>query len=392
MGFGLPRLAEVFGVAFRLGLTSFGGPVAHIAYFRKEYVERRGWLDDASFSGLAALAQILPGPSSSQLGMAVGHLRAGVGGAVAAWLGFTLPSALLMVLLAVLWGQWSASTMICATHGLLLVAAAVVTQAVGQLYRSQCATPLLRTVAWVAFAAFLVVSGPFALPAVLLAGAATGAFAPSQPSGKDPTLPGMPFRRRWGVVALVVFAALALLLPWLRTTQEAPWAWADAFYRTGSWVFGGGHVVVPWLQREVVGPGWVTSQTFLAGYGAAQALPGPLFAVSAFLGMVLGGWPGATIALVAIFLPGFLLIEGFLPFWSRFRGRPRWTGAFAGASAVVVGLLAFTLATSIGTALVRPGDWVVAAGLLLLLEKAKWPSWAVVLVGALVGDLVLLLG
>ena len=201
------------------------------------------------------------------------------------------------------------------------------------------------------------------------------------------------FRRRWGVLALVVFGALAIGLPALRLGfPTGVWAWADAFYRTGSWVFGGGHVVLPWLQREVVGPGWVSSSTFLSGYGAAQALPGPLFSVAAFLGMTIGGIPGAVVALVAIFLPGFLLIEGVLPFWSRLRGRRGWTGAFAGASAAVVGLLACTLVVTVGPTLTHPGDWAVVVGLFLLLEVAKWPAWAVVIVGALVGPLVLLIG
>lgn len=364
--------------------------MAHIAYFRKEYVDRRGWLTHDLFSELVALAQILPGPSSSQLGMSIGHLRAGFGGAVVAWLGFTLPSAILMVLFAGLWEAWPPGALTQATHGLLLVAAAVVFQAVVQLYRSQCRTGFLGGIAWMGFSVLLCAPGPWSLAVVLTAAGVLGTLRPT-PRGPSTAPPSL--GRRWGVVALGTFFLLAVGLPLLRTTLPmGPWAWADAFFRTGSWVFGGGHVVLPWLQKEVVGPGWVTTPTFLAGYGAAQALPGPLFSVAAFLGMVVGGVPGAAIALVAIFLPGFLLIEGVLPFWARLRERPRWTGALAGVSAVVVGLLASALVTTIGPTLQRPSDWAVVGGLFLALEVGQWPSWLVVILGALVGFLGTLLG
>jgi len=389
LGIGLRQVTEVFLAALRLGLTSFGGPNAHFAYFRQEYVVRRRWLDDGSFSELLAVTQALPGPSSSQLGMAIGHLRAGWFGAIAAWAGFTLPSAFIMILLGWWWDR-TGPELLRLTHGLLLVAVAVVAQAAGQLYRSQCKTFRLGITAWTAFGALLLIPGPWTLPAVLVIGASAGAA--TAPSVE--VVPPLSFsqRRRSGVAALLLFLGLAILLPWLRSAFALDFlAWTDAFYRTGSWIFGGGHVVLPWLNREVVGPGWVSADAFLAGYGAAQALPGPLFSVAAFLGMIAGGLPGALIALVAIFLPGFLLIGGVLPFWSRLRVRRRWRGAFAGASAAVVGLLASTLISPLGSALARPGDWVVAAGLFLLLAGGRCPVWAVVLLGALAGPLVLLL-
>ena len=389
MGLGLRQIGEVFFAALRLGLTSFGGPNAHFAYFRQEYVVRRQWLEDDSFSELLALSQVIPGPSSSQVGMAIGHLRAGWLGSVAAWAGFTLPSAVIMILLASLFGRWTGADLVVFTHGLLLVAVAVVAQAVGQLYRSQCKTSLLSIIAWAAFAALVLFPSPWTLPAILVAGALLGA-ATASPT--ESPLPQVGSGRRASVIALLIFLGLAVLLPWLRATfSDPPLAWMDAFYRTGSWVFGGGHIVLPWLNREVVGTGWVSSEAFMAGYGAAQALPGPLFTVAAFLGMLVGGLPGALIALFAIFLPGFLLIGGLLPFWSRLRSRRRLRGAMAGASATVVGLLASTLLSPIGAALVRPGDWVVAAGLFLLLITGRCPTWIVVLTGALAGPLVLLL-
>jgi chromate transporter len=324
--------------------------------------------------------------------MAVGHLRAGWAGAAAAWLGFTLPSAVLMVLAALAWSVGPAGGLTAATHGLLLVSVAIVAQAVGRMALTQCRTPRSAGLAWAAFAALLLVPGPLTLPVVLVLGAFTGLWGgPETATGLE--VPEFASRRGPAVAALVLFAALAVGLPLARAA--VPWeplAWADAFYRTGAWVFGGGHVVLPWLNREVVQTGWVSSGTFLAGYGAAQALPGPLFTVAAFLGMATGGIPGALVALVAIFLPGFLLIGGVLPFWSRLRSYRRWRGAFAAASVTVVGVLAATLVHPIGDALVRPGDWVVAAGLVLLLEVARWPAWAVVLVGALAGPAVLLLG
>ena len=352
---------------------------------------RLGWVDETTFTELVALAQVLPGPSSSQLGMAVGHIRAGWAGAAAAWVGFTLPSAVLMVLAAVLWTQWPGPAMTTATHGLLLVAVAVVTQAVVQMYRSQCKTPLQGLSAWTAFAVLLVFPGPWTLPGALVLGSLAGGLFPGAPDLPPPPLPAFPQRRRTGLVALGLFAVLAVGLPWIKALGPSDLtALADAFYRTGSWVFGGGHVVLPWLDREVVKTGWVSPDAFLAGYGAAQALPGPLFTFAAYLGMVAGGLPGAVVSLVAIFLPGFLLIGGVLPFWSRLRVQPRWRGAFAGASATVVGMLAATLVSPIGTALVQPADWAVAAGLFLLLEVGRWPAWAVALAGALVGPLVFL--
>ncbi len=264
---------------------------------------------------------------------------------------------MIMALLALWLGRWSASDVVFFTHGLLLVAVAVVAQALGQLYRSQCKTALLSGTAWAALAILVLLSSPWTLPLLLLAGALIGAF---EAPPTEPMVPAVRSGRRAGVAALLVFLVLAVLLPWLRSAASIPGvAWADAFYRTGSWVFGGGHIVLPWLNREVVGPGWVSADSFLAGYGAAQALPGPMFSVAAFLGTLVGGLPGALIALFAIFLPGFLLTGGVLPFWSRLRSRRRFRGAVTGASAVVVGLLASTLLSPVGRFCSTPvtGSW-----------------------------------
>lgn len=381
----------VFRVFLGLGLVSFGGPVAHLGYFRDEFVTRRQWLTDSAYAELVALCQFLPGPASSQVGMAIGLSQAGIRGAVAAWCGFTLPSAVLMVLFALGLMHWGSALPADSLHGLKWVAVAVVAQAVWAMGRLFCVDSP-RVLMAVATAAIVVWSQHAGVQWVLIAvGALLGLLLRRAP---DPTEAGgmtVSLSARTGVVLLAAFLILLLLLPWVAQHSMVPAVQVfDAFYRTGALVFGGGHVVLPLLQAEVVAPGWIGADDFLAGYGAAQALPGPLFAFSAFLGTAMsegpGGWLGAMVCLLAIFLPSFLLIVGVLPFWSRLRRQRGVQAAVAGVNAVVVGLLLAALHDPLWTTAVR--DWRdvawIAVGVALLMW-AKWAPWRVVLVLGLCG-------
>jgi chromate transporter len=376
----------VLSVATRLGLTSFGGPAAHIGYFHREYVMRRGWLDDAAFSELVAVTNALPGPASSQLGIAIGALRAGRLGALAAWLGFTLPSAALLVLFA------SAVRNLDLTgagwlRGLQIVAVAVVASAVLSMTRALCRERTTATLAVGAAILALAWSGVAAQVVAIAAGALAGfALLGAQP-GAPLRLP-LPFGRRTALAALALLAALLVALPILRSASGSqPAAVADAFFRTGTLVFGGGHVVLPLLHEEVVEPGWVDDADFVAGYGAAQAVPGPLFTFAAYLGAVAGpepnGVPGAALALAAIFAPSFLLIVGVLPLWAGLRGHPRAGAALRGAAAAVVGLLAAALYDPVWTSVIGSGgDVALAAGLFGLLVVWRCPPLVVAALGA----------
>jgi len=383
--------AEVLGVALRLGLTSFGGPVAHIGYFRDEYVERRRWLDERAFSELVAVTNLLPGPSSSQLGIAIGARRAGTLGGFAAWLGFTLPSAVAMTVLALTVGAadvrdagW--------VHGLELVAAPVVLLAVLAMRRSLA--PDLRRIALAAVAAALVIAvGGFPGQAAAIGlGACVGIVAlRSRGTGARPEFGTRRRRRLVALGCLVVLVGLLVGLPAaLEATDRHDVALADAMVRSGSLVFGGGHVVLPLLHEAVVAPGWVSEQEFLAGYGLAQAMPGPLFTFSAYLGAIEepspNGVAGAALALVAIFLPSFLLLAGVLPLWSSTRHHSNVRAALAGVSAAVVGLLAAALWDPVLTTTVDGVADVGFAAALLALRRVL-PVWAVVPLAALSGQL-----
>lgn len=376
----------VFRVFLRLGLTSFGGPIAHLGYFRDEFVARRGWLSESEYAELIALCQFLPGPASSQVGMAIGLSRAGIGGAVAAWCGFTLPSAILMILFALGLTQWGAALPADALHGLKLVAVAVVVQAVWSMARLFCTDSTRVLLA--AAATVLVLWWPQAWMqvGVIGLGAVAGltlrrAAKPAEGSGLAVSLSS-----RTGLAMLACFLALLLLLPLAaRYSSSSDLRVFDAFYRSGALVFGGGHVVLPLLQAEVVTPGWVDADRFLSGYGAAQAMPGPLFTFAAFLGAAMsagpGGWIGGLLCLIAIFLPSFLLVLGVLPFWSRLRGQRGVQEALAGVNAAVVGLLLAALYDPLWTTAVRDwrdAAWVVAG--VAALMWAKLPPWLVVLV------------
>jgi chromate transporter len=386
------RALEIFAVATRLGLTSFGGPVAHLGYFREEYVVRRRWLDEATYADLVALCQFLPGPASSQVGIAIGITRGGLLGGLAAWLGFTLPSAIALVLFAYgLRGLGAADA--GWLHGLKVAAVAVVALAVWGMARSLAPDRARATIAIVsAFCALLWPTGVGQV--AIIAAAALGGLWLLPTSAAPPTAVRLvPVSRTLGVAALVVFFGLLIALPIARQiTGSQALALFDSFFRVGSLVFGGGHVVLPLLQAEVVPPGWVTSEAFVAGYGAAQAVPGPLFTFAAYLGAVMGppptGLVGAAIALVAIFLPSFFMIVGALPFWDTLRGRSSFQSALRGINAAVVGLLLAALYQPVWTSAIHgPADVGLALAAFGLLAFWKAPAWLVVVLAAAAGTL-----
>jgi chromate transporter len=382
---------QVFGIFLRLGLTSFGGPVAHLGYFRSEFVERRRWLSEAAYADLVALCQFLPGPASSQVGLALGLMRAGYPGAFAAWAGFTGPSALALIALALGIAQAGDALSPGLLHGLKVVAVAVVAQAVWGMARSLCPDTPRR--ALMLAAAALLIAGPGTVTQLLAIGvAALVGLAWLRPAADVPHEPmAVPVSRRAGAAWLVLFFALLLGLPLLVAAfPSQALAVMDAFYRAGALVFGGGHVVLPLLQASVVPNGWVSNEAFLAGYGAAQAVPGPLFTFAAFLGASLQGaptgWAGGGLALAAIFAPAFFLIAGALPFWESLRAQPRVRAALMGINAAVVGLLLAALWNPVITSGIRGvGDVLLAGVALVALMRWKWPPWVVVAGCATVG-------
>ncbi len=375
---------EVFLAFLRLGCTSFGGPVAHLGYFRAEFVERRRWLDDAAFTDMVALCQFLPGPASSQTGLMIGLSRAGYRGAAAAWLGFTTPSAVLMALFAFAAPALSRLVGSDWLHGLRLAAVAVVAQAVLAMTRTLAPDRERATLAVAAALAALWAPSAITQLAVIGAGLLLGlALLRSGSEAARPELPVV-VGRRTGAALLALFAALLVGLPFLASATGAHGVDLFArFYRVGSLVFGGGHVVLPLLQAEVVPPGWVSQAAFLSGYGAAQAVPGPLFSFAAYLGAAMGpapnGWAGAALCLVAIYAPSILLVLGVTPFWNALRGRSEAQGALKGANAAVVGLLAAALYNPVWTTAVStPTDVGLVLAAFLLLAAWRAPPWLVV--------------
>jgi chromate transporter len=390
-------VGEVLLVFLRLGLTSFGGPIAHLGYFHDEFVVRRRWLEEKTYADLVALCQFLPGPASSQVGLAIGLSRAGYLGALAAWLGFTMPSAIALVLFAYgveAFGNALGSGWL---HGLKVVAVAVVAQAVLSMMRSLAPDRERATLAVVA--TVLVIAIPSAwgqIGAIVLGGVAGVILFRSLPPTDHVALPH-PISRTVGALALVLFFVLLLGLPLLAAViPSQALTLFEAFYRAGSLVFGGGHVVLPLLQASVVPPGWVSNDAFLAGYGAAQAVPGPLFTFAAYLGAVMGpppnGWAGASLCLVAVFMPSFLLVFGALPFWDELRRR-RWAqSALTGVNAAVVGLLLAALYNPVWTAgITSAADFALGCAAFLLLFRWKTPPWLVVVLSAAGGALISLL-
>lgn len=388
------RAAEVLRVSLRLGLTSFGGPVAHLGYFRDEYVVRRKWLDEATYADLVALCQFLPGPASSQVGIAIGQLRAGALGALAAWTGFTLPSAIALVLFAYGVDSFGGALGAGWLHGLKVVAVAVVAQAVLGMMRNLAPDRERATLAVVAAAIVLAFPNAFGQIGAIVLGGVTGIVLLRGATPADGATLPVTVSRRTGAFLLALFVILLVGLPLVAAAVPSQSVkLLDTFYRAGALVFGGGHVVLPLLQASVVPPGWVTNDAFLAGYGAAQAVPGPLFTFAAYLGAVMGpqpnGWAGAALCLVAVFLPSFLLVIGTLPFWDALRRRPLAQAALRGVNAAVVGLLIAALYNPVWTAgIANAYDVALAAAAFLLLFMWQTPPWLVVVLSALGGVLI----
>lgn len=384
---------EVWLVFSKLGLTSFGGPIAHLGYFREEFVVRRGWLEEHAFADLVALFQFLPGPASSQVGFSIGVMRAGYLGGLAAWLGFTLPSAIALVLFAYGAGALAGTIGTGLLHGLKLVAVAIVAQAVWGMARTLCPDRQRASIALAASLIVLSATSALAQVAAMLMGALGGLLLCRGAARSFEAPPPAPISRNAGMVALVSFAALLAGLP-IATALVHSQALAlfDAFYRSGALVFGGGHVVLPLLREAVVTPGWIDDSAFLAGYGATQAVPGPLFTFAAYLGAMIDPAPqrlaGAAIALVAIFLPGLLLVLGALPFWGLLRNRAAAQAAMHGVNAAVVGLLGAALYDPVWTSAVRThGDFALVLIGFALLVAWRMPPLAVVIIGAVGGIL-----
>jgi chromate transporter len=397
------KLVNVFLVALRLGLTSFGGPIAHIGYFRAEYVGRRGWLDDRSFSDLVALCQLLPGPASSQLGIAIGTLRAGHLGGVAAWLGFTMPSAIVLIAFAYGVSEIDNVAESAWLHGLKLAVVAVVALAVWSMAGSLWSERRRITLGIAATVFMLLVPGALWQIAVIVAGGVIGVVLfrgsagesnSENPNGRESS-GGALGSKKLALILLGVFVVLLAGLPVLaETTGNDEIDVVENFYRSGSLVFGGGHVVLPLLHSETVGADYIENDQFVAGYGATQAVPGPLFTFAAFLGASITGsddgdsvfrepWIGGLVTLAVIFVPSFLLVWGVLPFWSRLGKSHRVRGAIAGVNAVVVGLLLSALYDPIWTgSVVEPEDVGLVIVLFGLLAVWKLPPWSVVLIAA----------
>jgi len=386
-------LLEVFLAFLKLGLTSFGGPVAHLAFFREEFVARRRWLDEKAYADLVALCQFLPGPASSQVGMSLGILRAGLPGALAAWIAFTLPSAIALILFAYGVQTFEGWLNTGVLDGLKIAAVAVVAQALWSMARSLCPDALRASFALITAIGILLWPGSLTQIAFLILAAIAGwRLLPSIDAAGSQAL-HLPVSRGTALIAWAVFAGLLIVLPLLASAGGSQaLALFDSFYRTGALVFGGGHVVLPLIESEVVPPGWVSADAFLAGYGAAQAVPGPLFTFAAYLGAVMrpapNGWLGGLLCLVAVFLPSLLLVVGALPFWHRLRGNAAVRKALAGVNAAVVGLLLAALydpawVNAIGS----PRAFALALAAFLLLAVFKLSPWLVVLLSAAGGVL-----
>jgi chromate transporter len=381
---------EVLGVFLKLGLSSFGGPVAHIGYFREEFVVRRRWLDDAAFSDLVALCQFLPGPASSQVGFSIGLIRAGYLGGLAAWTGFTLPSAIALLLFAYGANALGGPVGLGLLHGLKLVAVAIVAQAIWGMSRTLCPDRQRASIALIATLIVLCGASSLGQIAAILFGGVAGLWLCRTPSLESTGAIVVPVTRNAGIASLVVFILLLAGLPLLRALGLPQAALFDAFYRSGALVFGGGHVVLPLLRSAFVAPGWVSDDTFLAGYGAAQAIPGPLFTFAAYLGAVAQPSPhgaaGAALGLIGIFLPGMLILIGTLPFWGTFRARAGAQAAMRGINAAVVGILGGAFYDPVWTSSVKTtGDFSVALIGFVLLIMWRAPPVLVVVMGALAG-------
>ncbi|KAA6461488.1 MULTISPECIES: chromate transporter [Bacillus cereus group] len=385
-------LLEVLLVSIRLGLTSFGGPIAHLGYFHEEYVRKRKWMDEKSYADLVALCQFLPGPASSQVGIGIGVMRAGVLGGILAFIGFTLPSVIALIIFALVLQGLNIGD-VSWIHGLKIVAVVVVAHAI--LGMAQKLTPDLqrKSIALFALVGTLLWQTAFTQVGVIVLSGLVGYLIYKNHADNDEAKLSFPISRKLGVICLSLFFGLLISLPILREVTSLNWiAMFDSFYRAGSLVFGGGHVVLPLLEREFVPTDWMDEASFLAGYGATQAVPGPLFTFAAYIGAVIGGWQGGLLATVAIFLPAFLLILGTLPFWDQLRRNPKIKGALMGVNAAVVGILISAFYHPIWTsAILQPVDFAFAAILFSMLVYWKLPPWVIVVAGAVGGTLISLL-
>ncbi len=384
----LHSLLEVLFVSTKLGLTSFGGPIAHLGYFYEEYIRKRKWMDEKSYADLVALCQFLPGPASSQVGIGVGTMRAGVLGGIVAFIGFTLPSAIVLILFALLLQGMDVENAAW-LHGLRIVSVAVVAHAIMGMAKKLTTDLKTKTIALFALIAALVWQTAITQVSIILIAGIIGYALYKDKALEDGEKLYFPISRSFSIACLVLFFALLFLLPVIRELSSLEWvAMFDSFYRAGALVFGGGHVVLPLLEVEVVPTGWMTEETFLAGFSATQAMPGPLFTFSAYLGTIVDGVRGGFIGLAAIFLPAMLLIFGALPFWDDIRRNAKIQGALVGVNAAVVGILIAAFYNPIWTnSIFAPIDFAFAALLFSMLAFWKLPPWVIVLAGAAGGVL-----
>ncbi|RNF41203.1 chromate efflux transporter [Planococcus salinus] len=385
-------LLEILLVSTRLGLTSFGGPIAHLGYFHEEYIRRRKWMDEKSYADLVALAQFLPGPASSQVGIGIGTMRAGVLGGIVSFIGFTLPSVIALILFALLLENFDVGDAGW-IRGLKIVAVAVVAHAIMGMAKNLAPDLNRKAITLLALVGTLYWQSTFTQVGVILVAAGIGYLLYRNSAETTEGRLLFPVTKRFAGICLALFFGLLFLLPFLREATGSYWvAMFDSFYRAGSLVFGGGHVVLPLLEQEFVPTGWLTEEAFLAGYGATQAVPGPLFTFAAYLGAVMNGWQGGLFATFAIFLPAFLLILGALPFWDSLRTNQKIKGAVMGVNAAVLGILISAFYTPIWTSSIQaPMDFALAAILFSMLVYWKLPPWVIVITGAVGGSLLTLL-
>lgn len=385
----LKSALEVLAISTKLGLTSFGGPIAHLGYFHNEYIRKRKWMDERTYADLVALCQFLPGPASSQVGIGIGVMRSGLLGGIAAFIGFTLPSVLTLILFAFLLQGFDIGNAGW-IHGLKIVAVAIVAHAI--LGMAQKLTPDRNRATIAILVAIITLLWQTALSQILLILIAgmIGLFLYKNTKIAELAEIKVPISRSFAIGCLSLFFGLLLFLPLLREFTSFYWvAFFDSFYRSGSLVFGGGHVVLPLLERELVPMGWIDQKSFLAGYGATQAVPGPLFTFAAYLGAMMNGWIGAIIATFAIFLPAFLLVVGTLPFWDTLRRKPKVQGALLGINAAVVGILVAAFYDPIWTSTILVSvDFALSALLFGMLVFWKLPPWIIVITGAMGGTLI----
>lgn len=383
------KLLEIFIVSTRLGFTSFGGPVAHLGYFHQEYVRKRKWMDEKSYADLVALSQFLPGPASSQVGIGIGVMRGGVLGGIVSFIGFTMPSVIALILFAY-FAQQLGLMEFGIIQGLKIVAVVIVAHAILGMAKSLTPDLTRKSIALFALLITLLIPHNLSQIGVILVAGLLGYFMFSKKEEHDGLSLQVPLSKKIGLVCLSLFFGLLTILPILSSLISSTWlSMVDSFYRAGALVFGGGHVVLPLLEREFVPTGFISEEAFLSGYAAAQAVPGPLFTFAAFIGADMNGWLGGMIATVSIFLPAILLIFGVLPFWHALRKNHHIRGAFIAINAAVVGILISAFYMPIWTsAIITPLDFSLAAILFFMLVYWKLPPWLIVLAGALGGVLI----